>query len=158
MKIVPKIKFHFYIGFITLLLSACTGNTVFHKYVDINPNAWQQDSAAVFVFEATDTVSDYDVIIEIRNKNEYPYQNLYLFVYSTSPDSVVLGDTLNCILADNQGRFYGRGIASYNLPILYMSKINFPKQGEYTFEIKQGMREEELRGISNIGLKIQKAN
>ncbi len=158
MKITAQAKTAFFLALgIAFLFVSCTDNIIYHQYVDINKNGWHQDSAAVFNVNIEDTIGDYDVIIDIRHKDNYPYQNLYLFVYSDSPDSVCVGDTLNCFLADNQGRWGGTGIGSVkNLPFLYMSDIKFPVKGTYTFKIKQGMREKLLEGVSNIGLKIQK--
>ncbi len=158
MKITAKVKTTFFLvlGIVFFFIS-CTDNTIYHQYANIDKNGWDQDSVAVFSVDIQDTTGDYDVIIDVRNKENYSYQNLYLFVYSNSPDSIWVGDTLNCILADNQGRWAGTGIGSTkNLPFLYMSNIKFPEKGTYTFKIKQGMRDHILEGINNIGLKIQK--
>ena len=141
---------------IAFLLS-CTDGTIYHQYAAIDKDGWNKYAAAVFKADISDTVGDYNVIIDIRHRTDYPYQNLHLFVYSYSPDSVMMGDTLNCFLADNQGRWVGKGISSTkNLPILYLHNIKFPTPGVYTFEIKQGMRDDMLRGINDIGLSIQK--
>lgn len=140
-------------------LVSCDNNGIYHQYLSIDNNAWQKDSAAVFTVPIIDTANLYNVIIDIRNRNEYSYQNLYLFVYSTTPDGKTDGDTLNCILADNQGRWYGKGIGSTStLPIMYMPSVKFSQKGVYTFKIMQGMREEILEGISDIGLRVEKRN
>jgi gliding motility-associated lipoprotein GldH len=158
MKIIPKIKAPFLLALsIAFFFMSCVDDTIYQQYVSINKNGWSQHTPAVFNTEINDTVGDYDVIINIRNKTDYPYQNLHLFVYSYSPDSVLVGDTLNCFLADNRGRWAGTGIGSTkNVSVLYMSNINFPKPGTYTFSVKQGMRDNILKGISDIGLRIQK--
>jgi len=138
---------------------SCNSNDIYHRYVSIENSAWHKDSIAVFSVPVTDTASLYNVIIDIRNGNEYPYQNLYLFVYSATPDGKTDGDTLNCILADNQGHWEGKGIGSTStLSIMYIPAIKFSKQGDYTFKIMQGMREEILEGISDIGLRVEKRN
>jgi gliding motility-associated lipoprotein GldH len=144
--------------FVLLAAAGCTKKTFFSEYKTIDKNGWKKDSVAVFDVAVSDTIGVYDVIVNIRNKNEYPYQNLYLFITSTSPSDAKACDTLNCILADNQGHWYGSGIGSMStLPILYMSKIKFPEQGNYHFEIKQGMRESVLQGVSDIGLHVKLA-
>ncbi len=137
-------------------LVSCTGNDIYHQYVSIDKDGWNASQPAVFNVEVTDTISDFDVVLNIRSA-DYTYQNLFLFAKSMSPDSIVVCDTLNCILADNQGKWLGKGIGStHSLPILYMSNINFPRKGLYTFQISQGMRENSLKGISDIGLRIQR--
>jgi gliding motility-associated lipoprotein GldH len=140
-----------------LLLLSCNGNSIYNEYKNIDKEGWHEDSLAVFKVAVTDTINDYNVVLNIRSRNEYPYQNLFLFIRSYSPDKICVSDTLNCILSDNQGRWYGKGIGSTsNLPILYMSKIKFPKKGIYKFEIGHGMRETILKGMSDIGLKVEK--
>lgn len=103
-----------------------------------------------------DTVGQYNVLITVRHDTEYPYQNLWLFVKSASPDGIVVQDTVECYLADNRGKFLGDGVSVYEMPILYMRKIKFPKQGPYKFEIQQGMRDTILAGVRNICLSIEK--
>jgi gliding motility-associated lipoprotein GldH len=44
----------------------------------------------------------------------------------------------------------------YELPILYLDKLNLPQGGDYEVVIQQGMREDTLPGIVDVGLKIMK--
>ena len=155
----PKINNIFYAICLTVILASCDSNGIYHQFVPIDESGWHKDVAAEFAVPITDTASLYNVIINIRNQNNYPYQNLYLFVYSVTPAGKVDGDTLNCILANNQGRWEGKGIgATSTLPIMYMPAVKFPQQGVYTFRIMQGMREDILEGISDIGLRVEKRN
>ena len=155
-----KSKYSIFIFIVGLFcFVSCDNNSIYHQYQPIDNNGWHKDVAVEFAVPITDTASLYNVIINIRNHNEYPYQNLYLFVYSTTPDGKMDGDTLNCILADNQGRWEGQGIGSTStLPVMYMPAVKFSKQGIYTFKIMQGMREDVLEGISDIGLRVEKRN
>jgi gliding motility-associated lipoprotein GldH len=76
-------------------------------------------------------------------------------VNSVSPDLVEFKDTLECVLADNYGRWIGKGGGSlHQLPVSFMQQIKFPKPGTYKFELIQGMREDTLAGIHDIGLRI----
>ena len=155
----PKINKLFYAICLTVLFASCDSNSIYHQYQPIDKSGWHKDTAVDFAVPIIDTESLYNVIIDIRNSNEYPYQNLYLFVYSISPDNKTEGDTLNCILADNQGRWYGQGIGSTStLSVMYMPAVKFSEQGVYTFRIMQGMREDILEGISDIGLRVEKRN
>lgn len=158
-KIITILKPSFFlICCVCVLTVSCEKNAIFHQFVSIDEKGWHEDSLAVFSVQVTDTVGSYDVVLDVRNRNEYPYQNLFLFISSTSPDNYQVSDTLNCILSDELGRWQGKGFGSVSsLPILYMSDIKFPKQGEYVFQIRHGMREHLLPGINDIGLRVQKA-
>lgn len=156
MRLIIKTKYILLFCVVTFFAS-CDRNTIYQDFVSINKAGWNQDSIAVFSVDVKDTTNNYNVIIDIRNRNEYPYQNLFLFVSSYSPDNICVSDTLNCILSDELGRWYGKGIGSIsNLPILYMSDIKFPKPGIYKFQIRHGMRETILKGMNDIGLRVEK--
>lgn len=148
------------VGFLLLMLAfvSCSDEeVVFQKSVEFPTDGWSKDSAAVFDYSSADTVGKYSIVVDLRNDGSYRYQNFWLFVRSMSPDSVVYSDTLECVLADNKGRWIGEGSGSMrHLPVMFLSEVQFPKQGKYSFELTQGMREDVLKGIHDIGLRIIK--
>ncbi len=144
---------------VSFLLAACTNNVVFQDSKELPGYGWNKDSVVVFNYTATDTAGIYDIVIDIRNDGNYRYQNFWLFVNSISPDLTEFRDTLECVLADNHGKWIGKGGGSlrvHELPVSYMPQIKFPKTGVYRFELIQGMREDTLAGIHDIGLRIIK--
>ena len=146
----------------TILLSftiiSCTNHIVYQNNINID-NGWHKDSVKVFNVNISDTVQSYNVIIDLRHDNRYPYGNLWLFVRSVSPDSITLTDTINCILQGDDGHWIGSGFGSnYNIPFYYMPQINFSATGNHQFFIEQGMRDDVLEGITGVGLRIEKVN
>ena len=65
-------------------------------------------------------------------------------------------DTISADLADVYGKWYGKGMSLYNLSIPYETSVLFPDTGIYVYSIRQGMRENPLKGITDIGLKVSK--
>lgn len=149
-------KILYLLVFIACTLTSCNDYCVYNQCNNIDNYAWHKDSAQAFSPAINDTVGQYNVLITVRHDTEYPYQNLWLFVKSTSPDGIAVQDTVECYLADNRGKFLGDGVSVYEMPVLYMRKIKFPKQGVYKFEIQQGMRDTILAGVRNICLSIEK--
>jgi gliding motility-associated lipoprotein GldH len=144
------------IGLITF--SSCDQNVVFDQYVTIPDGGWNMDSMAVFKLNIESTDMAYDVNINIRNRSNYPNSNLWLFVDVISPSGKQVQDKVDCILADDTGRWLGSGWGDlYHVKIPYQQNVKFAETGEYTFRIIQGMREEDLKGIHNIGLRLEKA-
>ncbi len=138
------------------LLTACQPATVYDRYVATHPTAWNWQDSATFAVNMQDTTGHYNVLLHIRHTSAYPYQNLWLFTHSVAPDSTVACDTLDCFLADNTGKWLGESsLSTYEMPLLYMQNIRFPKAGTYTFSITHGMRDSLLAGISHIGLTIE---
>ena len=141
----------------SFLVVGCSGNVVFQDSKEFPSYGWDKDNVIVFDYTATDTLGTYDIVIDVRNDGNYRYQNFWLFVNSVSPDLIEFRDTLECVLADNYGRWIGKGGGSlHQLPVSFMQQIKFPKLGVYRFELIQGMREDTLVGIHDIGLRIIK--
>ena len=93
----------------------------------------------------------------LRTGSDYPFRNIHLFVTVATPDGKVITDTLQFNLADEKGDWYGKGfgdIHALNLP--YKSNVYFPSKGTYMFKIQHGMRIEDLNGVYDIGLRVEK--
>ncbi|MCX7955069.1 MAG: gliding motility lipoprotein GldH [Bacteroidales bacterium] len=146
--------------FIVIFSFACKNSIVFYdKYVEIPDEKWNNKNIIKFVFYNPDTVTPYNVYINIRNTNKYPLSNLYLFVTLHTPKQNILKDTINCILANDKGEWYGRTLLGYvfDNSFLYKRKYVFKEKGTYTFTLEQALRITEVLGIKNVGLKIEKA-
>lgn len=143
--------------FISLFTVACSHNDVYLKYQTIVPEGWSKDSTFTFDIPITDTTASYNVYVNIRNRGEYPYQNLWLFLSETTPDKKQLNDTIECYLADQKGKWLGSGVGSlYNMPVLYKQNARFKTGGTYRYQIIQGMRDDLLVGINDIGMRVEK--
>jgi gliding motility-associated lipoprotein GldH len=141
-----------------VLLTSCTSDAVFFSYQSINGNGWNKDSVCTFDVQIEDAAIAYNVYVNTRNRGEYPYQNLWLFIRQTSPDSVVINDTIEFYLADEFGKWMGKGVGSaFNMPVLYKQNYKFKIKGVYRFEIQHGMRDSLLAGINDVGIKVEKA-
>ena len=152
---------HFFIYFLLLFIFAsivsCDRRRVFESYHEIDKNGWNKDSVVVFNFPLTDTIRNNNLFINIRNKGNYPYSNIYLFLTIGSPNGVLKTDTVEFTLAEPSGKWKGSGIGGlYDNQILYKSSVYFPKKGNYMFSIKQGMRDNVLQGIRDVGIRIEK--
>lgn len=138
-----------------LILIACSGNDVYNSYVALPNTGWGQDSLAVFRTHIDDASKTYDITFQIRNESNYKYANLWLFVDVISPDGELQRDTAECILAHNDGSWIGGGWGSlYSIQCPYRLNTRFAKTGNYTFRIAHGMREDDIKGIHSLGLRI----
>ncbi len=116
---------------------------------------WGMDSVVQFVYEAEQSY-DGRILLDIRHSENYPYQNMWMFVGITTPDTTTI-DTIEFYLADDRGKWLGKGRNGLiEMPILYEQHFAFDSAGVYTFTLQHGMREQSLRGISDIGVIIEK--
>lgn len=137
---------------------SCQTDTVYHSYRSIPLEGWKKSDTLYFAFTVTDSLKPYRVTVEIRNEEAYPYRELYLFLhrFNTKDSTLFVTDTLRCVLADQAGKWKGTGLGAVyqsvhayaDLPILYT--------GDYKIGITQGMKDEILPGINDIGINVEK--
>jgi gliding motility-associated lipoprotein GldH len=142
--------------FVLPVFISCSHNEVFFEYHSIKNATWTRDNIADFEVNITDSIQLYEVSVEIRNNEDYPFSNIWLFVDFKTPEGSVRTDTISADLADIYGKWYGTGLSLHSLSIPYEQSIRFPYTGIYTYSIRQGMRNNPLKGISDIGLKVSK--
>lgn len=145
-------------GIALLLSAACGTGTLYHHNSEIADNVWERSDVRRFEVPITDTVSSYDIYLEVRNAGSYPFSNLYLFIDTEMPSGLKRRDTVECLLADPTGRWLGEGLGDiWDNSILYRPATRFPKLGTYVFTIGHGMRNEKLPMIMDIGMAIRPA-
>lgn len=138
-------------------LFSCTNKAVYDQYQAIENISWEKDKEYFFTFQVEETAVPYDITLEIRNNNLYPYRNLWLFYNEEQPIGPLIRDTMECLLADEYGKWYGNGISLYQSGFPIRTGYLFPHKGQYTFSFRQGMRNDSLRGIQEIGLRVERS-
>ncbi len=147
------------LSIMALMAVSCGESAVYQSSKTLPKEGWRKYDVVSFDYDSKDTVGEYQILVDIRNNDEYPFQNFWLFVHSMSPDSVEYSDTLNCVLADNYGKWVGRFSGSmYHVPVEFIHSTPFKKEGIYHFDLVQGMRMDTLPGITEIGIRIVKNN
>ena len=144
--------------FIVLGLSSCDKARIFEKNQDIPEEGWKKDNAIKFDVDIKDPSTATNFYINVRNADGYPFQNLYLFIKTTFPNGKMSNDTLECVLANEKGKWLGSGLGDiYDNQILFKRNVRFPMAGNYKFEIQHGMRVDPVLLIMDVGLRIAKA-
>ena len=142
-----------------LYLSSCDKNRIFEDYRSIPELEWHKDSLIVFKIPVTDTIQHYNLYLNIRNDYTYNYSNLWLFLNIVEPGGFSRKDTFEIVLADPTGKWLGKGTGGIKQSqMIYRKHIFFPVSGDYTITIQHGMRETNLKGITDAGFRVEKAN
>ena len=140
-----------------MIIAACSRNTLYTDSVTMPDKIWKISNVAEFNFPVTDTANVTDVLLYIRTGTGYPFRNIYLFVTATSPDGKSITDTLHYDLADEKGNWYGRGFGDiHDLTLPYRTNVFFAQKGTYSFKVQHGMRAGDLKGVYDLGLRIEK--
>ncbi|WP_439152130.1 gliding motility lipoprotein GldH [Winogradskyella sp.] len=155
----------FVIVIVCFLFQSCDSNAVFDKYKSV-PNQWHKDSLASFNFTAPDTLNNYNLFVNLRNTNDYQFNNLFLIVELNYPNGKAVKDTLKYNMAAPNGELLGAGFSDIKENKLwykgYESPFKFTENGDYIVNIQHAMRKngevdgvENLEGITDVGFRIE---
>ncbi len=149
-------KSYYLIAFVVISSFLVSCNTVFEEKQKFKEQAWNYKDSVSFDTEISNNNIPYNVFIDIDNKEEYKYSNIYLFISLKSPDNEVITDTVDVMLADYKGKWFGNEKGDdFEGHYLFKRTVLFPIKGTYNFSIKQGMRDDVISGISAIGVSIE---
>ncbi len=147
-----------------LLFLSCGKGPVYSEFQALDNGSWDRDTIKEFKISDLEENQDYEMFINVRNDNTYPYSNLFLITELEYPDGTTYIDTLEYAMANADGSWLGKGVGSIKENKLwYKENINFPVKGVYIMRIEHAMRKNgsvdgivELPGITDIGVEIEK--
>lgn len=143
----------------SILWGSCTDHIVYHSYHHFPKQRWGKSDTITLDLHIKDSVpSNTGITFLVRNQSNYPYQDFNAMVFHNMPDSTQWrAYKLNFILADKDGRWNGDGWGG-----LYQSSVSlgnaYVSPGNYTFKVIHQMPDEQLVGINDIGILIEKEN
>ena len=138
-----------------VIVVSCNTKTVFDQNVELSSKGWYKDTAVSFNVNISDSLTNYVFGLNIRNTTDYRYSNLYIFLITEFPNGNVSHDTIECILANKEGKWLGKGWGNIKEnQIVLKSGLRFPLTGKYKFLIQHAMRVDTLMGISDVGLSL----
>ena len=141
----------------TLLIASCGSNVTYTESHLMKDRVWRLMDVKSFNVQITDTAAINNIFFTIRTGSDYPYRNIFLFVSTFAPDGNILTDTLEYFLADDKGVWYGKGFGDVReLKLPYKEYVFFPQKGEYKFRVQHGMRIKDLKGVYDIGMRVEK--
>ena len=143
-----------------LYLSSCARIDLYEKVVTIPGHSWQSSFKPSFTFTIKDTTAPYQLFLMLRHNEKYNYTNIYINLYVLAPgEDSVQKIQLSLPLATNEG-WMGTGmddIYEHQIPLTPANqKLYFKRAGTYIYTIEQIMREDPLKNVLNVGLRIEK--
>lgn len=147
-----------FIPLFSIIFLSCDPDRVYEQNIRIPDGIWDRNDPVRFEVIIQDTITPHNLYINIRNTGLYPVSNLYLFITTTAPSGHSVKDTVEVILADEKGKWLGKGLGDiWDLQRLYKKNVRFAQKGMYLFEYEQAMRIEKLPFILDAGLRVEKA-
>ncbi|HNW68893.1 MAG TPA: gliding motility lipoprotein GldH [Bacteroidales bacterium] len=148
-----------YLAFLLLLmLSACTNNKIFEKYIKTGNNIWKRDNVIKFEVPVEDTLSMYDVNIAIRHSSYYAFANIKVNMTISYPSGDMRTKEFNIFVRNEDGSFKGDGAGDlWDVTYPALQGVSFPFKGTYVFEIQNVMPLMETPDIMDVGLIVRKS-
>ena len=157
-----KIKNSLLFILIALLIISCDEKRVFDEYKSVG-NAWHKDSIISFKLPKFEESKKYKLFVNVRDNNDYPFDNLFLIVSLEQPNKKVVVDTLEYKMANLDGSLMGDGFSDIKeSKLFYKDNVDFKMKGVYKVHIQQAVRQtgkvsgvNDLKGITEVGFRVE---
>lgn len=141
-----------------LLATGCSDpRAVIDQNTGVTAHNWTYLNKFSYAVKIDDTHIAYNLYMNLRVTSDYKYSNLFVLISETGPDRKTAIKRYELKLASKNGEWLGKGsgnLYSYQLP--FLTNYKFPASGVYTFVIEQNMRDNPLREVSDVGLRVEK--
>jgi gliding motility-associated lipoprotein GldH len=137
---------------------ACETINLFEKNVSVPGQAWNSNFKPEISFDITDTTAFYNIYFVIRHTDAYGFNNIWVNATSIAPgDSANHTERFDFSLA-SQDRWTGSAMDDIyeHRILLYKQPVKFRRSGLYKVKFEQVMRENPLKHVLNVGLRVEK--
>lgn len=143
---------------IAWLSFSCTDRIVYHAYHPFVKEGWNKRDTLSLRIQMTDSVGgDANATFLVRNNSDYPYQDFAALIRHNFPDTTRWKSyKITFTLADSEGRWSGSGIGGLFQSTASLGEASINHPVNYTFKVIHLMDDEQLSGITDIGLIVTK--
>ena len=135
-------------------LSSCVDNSLYTQSYELKDATWASNQNFEFEFQIDDNSKSNQMFLTMRLNEDYPYSNIHLLVSTEGPKKELKTDTLSLLLAEVNGKWKGEKSGSLVEFVSPFFNNKFPFKGKYKLIFQQVMRDENLPGIVDFGIKI----
>ncbi|MXV49860.1 gliding motility lipoprotein GldH [Pedobacter sp. HMF7647] len=145
--------------FVTCLLISCNENTLVDSNKEIENHNWLYNNKIRIPVTITDAGKAYNLFMNLRHTANYKYSNIYVIIREIGPDKKTKAVRKEFQLAYPDGQWLGKGSGNlYSYQFQIFKNHHFSQKGNYLIEFEQNMRDNPLREVSDIGLKVVPTN
>ncbi|MBU0696065.1 MAG: gliding motility lipoprotein GldH [Bacteroidetes bacterium] len=148
-----------FIGVVVAVLQSCNDNALVNTFETIPNQNWSYVNPIKAKVEITDSTKPYNIYLNFRHTPDYNYSNIWLRFHLLGPKLKDLPERKEFELALADGAWLGKGSGNlYNYQLIYKEGYKFPSAGTYTIVVEQNMRDNPLKNISDVGIRVEPAN
>jgi gliding motility-associated lipoprotein GldH len=144
---------------LSLFYSGCSDpNAIMDKSTSIDNQNWSYANMVKYDVTIDNPNTYYNLYLNLRVTGDYKYSNLFILFHKSGPGIKLTTTRFEFKLANADGEWLGTGsgnLYSYQTP--FITNFKFPAKGVYHFAIEQNMRDNPLHEVSDVGLRVEKA-
>ena len=138
------------------LFVACGKTPHFEKVYSFENREWTQDVKLSFPVEIEDIEAEYNFTLSLRVSTDYKYNNLWVFLKTTSPDGTEAREPFEIKITNPDGTWVGNRTGSIVETALTFRKRKLPLKGKYNFILEQGITNSKIDNVLDLGFKVEK--
>lgn len=152
-----RILIIFYLGVLLSGFACQNPNVLVDENQSINKARWTYVNPIKIKVPIVDTAAAYTLFINLRHTEDYAYSNIFIRIKQGNPNKTQTVWRKEYTLANLDGEWLGTGSGNLRSHQLVLFKNHhFPHPGTYVFELEQNMRDNPLKEVSDIGLRVEK--
>lgn len=135
-------------------ITSCNKNRIFHEVKKFNDFKWSKSEKVHFEVAIEQKDIEYDLLLNLRYIEGFPYKYLHLYIEITDPDGKTKTNELGIQIITDEKKYIGEGAGSYWDLDYQLPEYPFDKKGKYKFTVEHTMEENILNWINEVGLSI----
>lgn len=144
------------IGAIFVTVQSCNYGALVDTFDSIPNQNWTYIKPIKAVVEITDSTKSYNIYANFRHTAEYKYSNVWLRFHILGPNKKDVPERQEFQLAKPDGEWLGKGSGNlFSYQLIYKESYHFPFTGKYTILVEQNMRDNPLKYISDVGIRVE---
>ncbi len=146
-------------GFCFIILASCFQGCTDSAILDTNQEVPARNWTYAQVIRIPVTIKNpdqlYNLYMNLRHTADYKYSNIFVLIHQGGPAMKRTTERKEFKLAYPDGEWLGSGSGNfYSYQLLFRGNYKFPSAGTYIFEFEQNMRDNPLREISDVGIRV----
>lgn len=136
---------------------SCDQTALYEKNLDVDCSAWNYNDTLLYTFDIQDSNQRYNLLVNLRHRDVYEWQNIYLKMSIMDPYGQVQTQEINVPLCEEDGAWIGNctGDICFLRAYLIEHKKIFRRKGTYKIMILQDMRTDALKNILAVGVRVE---
>ena len=142
-----------------MIIISCNNDRIFENNVEFGDRTWKFSDEPMFTFAIADTTLRYNLYFNIRNTLNYPVTriNITWHLYDSTGNELTKKLEYQDLF-EKTGKPLGESglgdLYDHQFPIL--KKYHFRNKGNYSIKLVQFMRQDTLRGVIAVGVRVEK--